>query len=281
MIILINILNYLSLRDIEKINYKNANIYELLSIQYRYNRYITYFDSIYIFNKSKFKYFKRLRLICHERHDLFEKIFCLLNFSYINTLIANECSIENIPINLNMGIQILDLNHNKISKIENLPEGLRSLNLWSNEILKIENLPEGLRVLDLCDNEISKIENLPEGLRSLNLWSNEISKIENLPEGLRSLNLSSNEISKIENLPEGLRSLNLWSNKISKIENIPEELEILNLWGNNISIVENLPELLNTLYISNEFLVPLEVFIPEYYKDCNINIEVLPVVKIR
>ena len=49
-------------------------------------------------------------------------------------------------------LQSLNLEGNKISRIENLPDGLQSLNLQRNQISRIENLPDGLQSLDLGSN---------------------------------------------------------------------------------------------------------------------------------
>jgi len=196
--ILINILNYLRFKDIQKLNYKYANIYT--------EAYITFLN-------DSFKYYKNI--VCHlhdisnpKNKTLFEKIHTLTS---LRTFI--ECYIP--------------------YKIENLPEQLKRLHLRENYIVKIENIPEGLHTLDLTCNKISKIENLPKRLRNLELTDNKISKIENLPDNLRILKLGHNKISKIENLPENLRSLSLEKNNLSELENLPDGLRLLDIRHNN------------------------------------------------
>jgi Leucine-rich repeat (LRR) protein len=109
----------------------------------------------------------------------------------------------------------------EISKLKNLER----LRLDHNKISKIENLEglESLKVLDLTSNEIFKIEGLEDldNLEELGLQLNEIERIENL-EGLgslRVLDLAANKISEIEGLGslDRLEHLDLTENRIDKV----------------------------------------------------------------
>jgi Leucine-rich repeat (LRR) protein len=186
--------------------------------------------------------------------------------------------LELININMNkipaffkhlVGLHSLDLSHNNISRITNLPENLKYLNISFNNISKIgtqdgvhhpiSNLPDSLVTLILYGNKIKTIENIAHlKLEDLNLGDNLIERIENLPfhtedpMHLQNLNLSKNKIETIEKLPF-VENLDLSDNRISKMENLPNNLESINLSGNGIKIIENIKDLkfLRDLYLDN------------------------------
>ena len=134
---------------------------------------------------------------------------------------------------------VYELNLSK-KKLESIPETineltyLMKLDLQNNKITKIENLDKlvNLTELNLGENKIEKIEGLENliELKDLNLAINKLSKIEGLKNliKLTRLSFSSNQITKIEGL-EGLSSLEFLSfviNKITKLEGL-DDLESL------------------------------------------------------
>ncbi|XP_056135344.1 leucine-rich repeat-containing protein 49 [Lampris incognitus] len=135
-------------------------------------------------------------------------------------------------------------------------DGLRLLNLQHNLITKLQNLSQlrKLVFLDLYDNHVSEMTGI-EALRSLRvlmMGKNRIHKmccLENLSK-LDILDLHGNQISRIENISHlsKLRILNLAGNSISRVENLCglDSLTELNLRHNCISIlteVDRLPHL--------------------------------------
>lgn len=110
-----------------------------------------------------------------------------------------------------------------------------------------------MRLLNLQHNLITKIENLVSlpNLIFLDLYNNhieEISHLHTIPT-LRVLMLGKNYIKQIKNLQNltKLDVLDLHSNKISRIENINHlaELRVLNLANNLIKVVDNLNGLIS------------------------------------
>ena len=55
------------------------------------------------------------------------------------------------------GVEWLDLDKNKITKIENIPDSVKELWLSDNQITKIENIPESVEWLYLDNNPIKTI----------------------------------------------------------------------------------------------------------------------------
>lgn len=140
-------------------------------------------------------------------------------------------------------LRLLNLQHNFISKIENLLSlpNLIFLDLYNNQIREIAALHTvpTLRVLMLGKNQIDKIKNLQNltKLDVLDLHNNKISKIENINQltELRVLNLANNYISLVDNL-EGLVSLtelNLRRNVIEQVKNLNKLPKLQRLFLSN------------------------------------------------
>ncbi|CDW90765.1 centrosomal protein of 97 kda [Stylonychia lemnae] len=150
---------------------------------------------------------------------------------------------------------VLNLSHNKISKISNLSQlnQLKSLILSSNSISLIEGLEQlqSLELLDLSYNQISVIENIAKclELNSLSLAHNNIKEIGDLSENitLEVIDLRNNKIKNLEDIdlkfPSSLKSLYLQSNLIGdilqpRLINFLDNISIVNL--NQNPIIEKL-----------------------------------------
>eukprot|EP00826_Nyctotherus_ovalis_P027626 TRINITY_DN2160_c0_g1_i19.p1 TRINITY_DN2160_c0_g1~~TRINITY_DN2160_c0_g1_i19.p1 ORF type:complete len:515 (+),score=140.64 TRINITY_DN2160_c0_g1_i19:473-2017(+) len=152
-------------------------------------------------------------------------------------------------------LRLLNLQHNRITKIENLVSlpNLIFLDLYNNEIKEISHLHivPTLRVLMLGKNNIERIRNLQSltKLDVLDLHSNKISKIENLSylSGLRVLNLANNKITSVDNLSglTSLNELNLRRNEIEVVSSLGScpKLQRLFLSSNRVSKFESIASL--------------------------------------
>ena len=151
-------------------------------------------------------------------------------------------------------LRLLNLQHNHVSKIENLVSlpALIFLDLYNNNIKEISHLHTvpTLRVLMLGKNYIERIRNLQNltKLDVLDLHSNKITKIENISHlsELRVLNLANNLITHVEgsNL-SGLVSLteiNLRRNLIESVQGLSncQRLQRIFLSNNRIDKFENI-----------------------------------------
>ena len=173
------------------------------------------------------------------------------------------CSLEEIPNLLVFeNLQILNLSHNKISRIEGLDKltNLQSLELSGNQITSIEGLDKltNLQTLNLFGNQIASIEGLDKltNLQSLNLSGNQTTSIEGLDKltNLQSLGLFGNQITSIEGLDKltNLQSLKLGGNQITSIEGLDKltNLQSLSLWNNQLTHIEGLDKLTNLQSLS-------------------------------
>ena len=149
-------------------------------------------------------------------------------------------------------LRLLNLQHNYITKIENLVSlpNLIFLDLYNNEIKEITNLHTvpTLRVLMLGRNHIERARNLRSltKLDVLDLHSNKISKIENLNHlsELRVLNLANNLIAIVDSLNGlvSLTELNLRRNLIESVHGLGAcpKLQRIFLSNNRIEKSENI-----------------------------------------
>lgn len=207
--------------------------------------------------------------------NLFSEIPNLKKFEQLEILNLNHTRISRIQGLDNLqNLQSLHLVDNQISKIENLDllQSLQNLTLRNNQIFEIEGLDKltKLQSLDLINNKISKIDGLNslQSLRDLTLSNNQISKIEGLDTlyNLQDLDLDNNQILKIEGFKPlyNLQSLSLNNNRISKIEGLEtlQNLQDLSLSSNQISKIEGFDTLQNlqSLSLSSNQISKIEGF---------------------
>jgi hypothetical protein len=106
-----------------------------------------------------------------------------------------KCRLKEIPSDIKYlpNLEIIKLNGNKITDINNIPKTVRGLDLSSNKIKKVENLPNLLKVLDLSGNKIEELNHgdIPDSVERLDIGLNRISAVGgNLPINLKSLVVS-------------------------------------------------------------------------------------------
>ena len=179
-------------------------------------------------------------------------------------------------------LRLLNLQHNYITKVENLVSlpNLIFLDLYDNEIKEISHLHTvpTLRVLMLGKNNIERIMNLQSltKLDVLDLHSNKIAKIENLNHlpDLRVLNLANNQITIVDNLAglSSLTELNLRRNAIETVNGLSAcpKLQRLFLSNNRISKFENIAGLADAQQLTELALDGNPICSPAvgYYKFC-------------
>jgi len=135
-----------------------------------------------------------------------------------------------IPENVPQSVIVLSIPNNLIMKI---PEymGLRDydhLNLYHNKINEIANIPYNIRILNLQHNKIMEIQNIPDSCEILYLASNKITEIKNIPRNCKELVLFSNKITEIKGIPQNCVDVDLGDNPITKIsQHIPVTMNII------------------------------------------------------
>ncbi len=139
-----------------------------------------------------------------KKYNLSDKDYNIDERGHVIKISLSNKNLEKIPdfINELKQLKILNLSHNKISKIEGLNNlsKLKKLNLHANIITHISGLENLIQLKDinLLRNQINKIEGLDNltRLQRLNLYNNQIKKLEGLGNltQLSELQLSNNPL---------------------------------------------------------------------------------------
>ena len=103
----------------------------------------------------------------------------------------------------------LNVSHNKLSFLPELPAGLTYLNISENQFTSLPDLPTGLLYLNVSGNYLDFLpDDLPAGLVVLNVSGNKLKSLPKLPASITNLNISSNQFTiKPSNLPDGITCL--------------------------------------------------------------------------
>eukprot|EP00066_Takifugu_rubripes_P005447 XP_003969498.1 PREDICTED: leucine-rich repeat-containing protein 49 [Takifugu rubripes] len=172
--------------------------------------------------------------------------------TFLRIDLDRRCLVECPQLNVMDELQLLNLQHNKITTIQHLShlQKLVFLNLNDNYISEMTGIEAlgSLRILMLGNNRIRKICCLASlsKLNILDLHDNQICRIQNVSHlsELKVLNLAGNNISNVENVQglDNLTELNLRNNFISLLSEVGclSSLQRLFLSCNNISSLDQL-----------------------------------------
>ena len=121
----------------------------------------------------------------------------------------------------NLEITELDLSYKNLLVCPDLFRytKLIKLNISHNKITKLDNLPHNLQILICNYNKITQLDNLPINLILLNCSYNELTKLDNLTPSLKKLDCSYNQITRLDNLQPNLLEL-FCSYKIIQLDNL-------------------------------------------------------------
>ena len=114
-----------------------------------------------------------------------------------------------IDLKINCNLKVLETNHS--TYIVHCQ--------WSGKLVNLI-LPLKLYYLDLDHNSLTKLPDLPSTLRTLSCSNNYLKYLPDLPPKLNSLSCYNNELHSLPNLSSTLSYLNCRMNKIIKIPNI-------------------------------------------------------------
>lgn len=180
-------------------------------------------------------------------------------FDNLQKLHLSKCNISKVYQLQKSPLKSLDLNHNNLIELPELPNSVQTLNLDYNFIIKADKFPSNLKKLKLNNNSLTHISNLPKTLEVLICNSNKnLQEVPSLADNIKELNVSDCNISELpKELPKGLNRLFCNNNKISKIPKLPETLTFLECDYNNIKKITNLPEKLISLHADGNLLTEL------------------------
>lgn len=147
--------------------------------------------------------------------------------NYDSKLDLSNMQLSSIPIDILKlsNINVLILDNNKISLIDNIPPNVKYLSLCNNSISYVNTLalPKHLQILHISNNSLTNIDISDTNITSLICDHNDITSVK-LNDTIKSLNISHNSLTKIS-LPNSLETYNCSFNEIVSFNNIPTNLK--------------------------------------------------------
>ena len=99
-------------------------------------------------------------------------------------LVLNDLELEELPVALPEGLELLYLARNQLRRLPPLPRSLIVLDCSSNKLEELPTvLPPGLIRLECADNLLITIPSLPAGLETLDCSNNLLTELPVLPTG--------------------------------------------------------------------------------------------------
>lgn len=150
-------------------------------------------------------------------------------------------------------IRILNLSHNNLSYLEELPPFLEEIEFTNNKVAYLPIMNGLLASIDFAYNEIKNIDDLPDSVEYLGAASNRLREINKLPYSLINLMLDNNMIHTICDMPDSIIMACLNHNFLQKFPRLGKNVERLEIKHNNIDTIysHNLPFKLGFLDISD------------------------------
>jgi Leucine-rich repeat (LRR) protein len=171
------------------------------------------------FEKENYQFLDLSNLGIDNLPNLDKKLCSKVKYLFLNN--NNFTIFPNLDIFIN--INVLDIAHNKIKVIDNIPNILNEL-VCSNNLLEKINIPNNLKILICSNNKLKNIRS--SNLEILNCEYNFITEINNQP-NLKKLLCQKNNIIKLENM-NNLEYLDVsYNSKIEKIINMPKLKDLL------------------------------------------------------
>ena len=166
----------------------------------------------------------------------------------INELILQNAGIKDLSgIQGFLKLRKLDILHNSITNLPELPNTLGELYCNENNISFIKNLPTNLKRLDCRGNKLRMLPKLPPGMVMLLCGRNQLNALSALPRNLDTLMCNNNNLNSLPVLPETLVQLDFSDNNFSVCPKLPGTLLYLGMYHNKIVHLPNLPKQLGDL----------------------------------
>lgn len=186
---------------------------------------------------------------------------CLDN--YESKLDLSNMQLTSIPIDVLKlsNIDVLILDNNKISLIDNIPSNVKYLSLCNNSISYANTLalPKHLQILQLSNNSLTNLDISDTNIITLICDHNNLTTVK-LNDTIKSLNVSHNSLTEI-NLPDSLETYNCSFNELSSFNNIPINLKTFVGHKNPFrKISSQIVKLENCIGLADDVVTSLENF---------------------
>ena len=136
------------------------------------------------------------------------------------------------------GITSLNVSHNRLTQLSNLPAELIHLYCDHNRLTSIPRLPDTLQLLDVSHNQLTELSNLPASLKILDFGNNQIHCLTGLPQ-LILLSCRNNLITRLTGLPDTIEYVICNGNRISSADDLLVDLRkhYYKVWFENYPLV--------------------------------------------
>jgi Leucine-rich repeat (LRR) protein len=163
-------------------------------------------------------------------------------FKSLKHLFIGDNDLTEIPdLDKFVNLEVIDVSHNKLTKINKLPSALIELNCASNLITELDmTYLKNLERIDCSGNNIIEINEFTK-LKVLNCNNNKLNKITGMQQ-LEVLKCSTNELTKINSFPN-LKYLDCRENKVQQVKTYPLLRELI-CSNNTIREIGIYPELI-------------------------------------
>lgn len=176
-------------------------------------------------------------------------------------------------------LKVLDLSHNELGGLPNLPLTLEEFYCNDNKIEGLPLLVAPLKIFDCSNNNISALPEFSGELVEFNCSNNNITALPNvMPTNLKVLNCSGNELTALPLMPAGLEVLKCSDNNIEWLGTplpdhpdgtFPAALKEIDCSNNEIVGIGALPAGLESLNMENNKIDELPI-LPENLVSLNI-----------
>jgi hypothetical protein len=196
--------------------------------------------------------------------------------AFINTLehifVSNSCLNEVPDLSIFTKLKTLDISHNKITKINELPSSLEEFIANDNKLTVIKNDLPNLKRMDVGNNNITYI-NYGKNMESLNIHTNPIEYITEM-KYLYFLNIQNTKINNIPTYPR-LKEFDCSYTNIEMIPKMPL-LEILTCGHSDVKTIDEMPmleflEMINTNVKQINYMNKLKRLVMNKHEGMNIS----------
>lgn len=170
-------------------------------------------------------------------------------FKNLDTLLAQNCNITNVPSFPNTITWLWIGNNYHLTNLPALPTSLKRFDCSDDSLTSLPALPASLTDLAFIGNYITTIPTLPPNLVSLSASGNPITVLPSLPSTVKYLYIDHTFISSLPTLPTGLNLLNCDNTHLTSIPTLPTGLQNLSIGGSFLTAIPVIPDSVQYLYI--------------------------------
>jgi hypothetical protein len=195
--------------------------------------------------REKYYYIDLSHLNQEKVNEFFSSAFFEENKTKILHVFAEACDITTLPDLKQMTkLETLNVSHNNLVKLTNLPHSLIELEATNNKLIKVHSKLRNVERLNLSFNNLSELVNLRK-CKTLNISNNKFDKFTSKCPFVYELNLSNNNLTSVDSsLIPNVETLNISHTNIEVIANL-EKLHLLIGQNSKLKTIGNLGQIIS------------------------------------